>query len=593
MSDDSNNDADKNTDKNTTIKDKGSDKKFFASLGTWLVVLTVNIMLGSYIIYASKILHVIQLPTNLDAAPYTNTKDEEAKEAVDAANAAATLPFIYIIPRILKQMTPFKNNTVGINYLNTIIQPVQNEVVDDIADGADGSVGDRFSSFSSNSNSSTITNNSSSDTDVNVNTNNQTGTRVPYFTKIYVNPDNYKNIFNETDFLGSLLYQKNDTVLWVITLLIIQQYYFYIYYSICVFFSFVYDNSKGSYFQESLMLLFGFPLFLVYSMLRVALLGFLLPIWILIQVPKLWSYESSTAGIRVIDDRLNFPDKYGPVLWRVFLSFWILIFYICGALFLLSISYILAILFFQVTILPYIFYIFYKIISIKCKIINDTNLTINGSPVDINPFSKTASIVVIILITVTIICNILPIPGFVSLIIPLTLIIKYIYDAYNVEKENYSVATLLLSKIEVITYVIAIIFLWCTKTSYGWNVFGIVLFFVGLLIFLCLRGLITFMFYPYIVDPENTSLFIEVNEYTDIDSKDSGCYMKKTKNLKEKELPHSILGLNMLDIFNKVVKLSKKDDSKFTNTITNVESLIKHGKELLNTIQKFLDTVTI
>ena len=37
MSDESNNDADKNTDKNTTIKDKDSDKKFFASLGTWLV----------------------------------------------------------------------------------------------------------------------------------------------------------------------------------------------------------------------------------------------------------------------------------------------------------------------------------------------------------------------------------------------------------------------------------------------------------------------------------------------------------------------------------------------------------------------------
>ena len=340
------------------------------------------------------------------------------------------------------------------------------------------------------------------------------------------------------------------------------------------------------------MLLVGFPLFLFYSMFTVALLGFLLPIWILIQVPKLWSYESSTDGIRVINDRLNFPDKYGPVLWRVFCSFWILIFYICGGLFLLSISYILASVIFQVTILPYIFYIFYTIISIKCKIINDTDTDqdlkkINDSPVDINPISKTAIIVVIILITVTIICNILPIPGFVSLIIPLTLIIKYIYDAYNVEKDNYSVATLLLSKIEVITYVIAIIFLWLTKTSYGWNVFGIVLFFVGLLIFLCLRGLITFMFYPYIVDPKNTSLFIEVDKYTD--SKDSGCYMKKIIKPPEKELPHSILGLNMLDIFNKVAKLSNPTTLASNHkSIEYLKKILDKGSTLLKSLGTFL-----
>jgi len=342
--------------------------------------------------------------------------------------------------------------------------------------------------------------------------------------------------------------------------------------------------------QESLLLLLGFPLFLVYSMLRIALLGFLLPIWILIQVPKLWSYESSPDGIRVINDRINFPDKTSPVLWRVFLSFWILIFYICGGLFLLSISYILASVIFQISLLPYIFYIFYKIISIKCKIINtdtDANLkNINDSPVEINSISKTAGIVVIILITVTIICNIIPIPGFVSLIFPLTLIIKYIYDAYNVETDNYSVATLLLSKIEVITYVIAIIFLWCTKTSYGWYVFGIVLTFVCLLIFLCLRGLITFMFYPYIVDPENTSLFIEVNDYTD--SKDIGCYMKKTKNLNETELPHNILGLNMLDIFNKVVNLSTPNIASNHISIEYLKKLLEKGSTLLKSMGTYL-----
>ena len=579
MSDDSNNDADKNTDKNTTIKDKGSDNKFFASLGTWLVVLTVNIMLGSYIIYASKILHVIQLPTNLDAAPYTNTKDEEKVD--DAAAANTTPPSIYIIPRIKEQMTPFKNNTVGINYLDTIIQPPQNEV--GVSTGASSNI------------AGALTNNSSSNTNslLDNDTKNPPGTRVPYFTKIYVNPDNYKNIFNEKDFLGSSLYKKNGYVVWIIILLIIQQYYFYIYYSICVFFSFVYDNSKGSYFQESLMLLFGFPLFLVYSMLRVALLGFLLPIWILIQVPKLWSYESNPDGIRVINDRLNFPDKYGPVLWRVFLSFWILIFYICGALFLLSVSYILAIFIFQVTILPYIFYIFYKIISIKCKIINDNDNDndaalekINKTQVDINPISKTASIVVIILITVTIICNILPIPGFVSLIIPLTLIIKYIYDAYNVEKENYSVATLLLSKIEVITYVIAIIFLWCTKTSYGWYV-CVYVFVVVFLLFLAriFTILIQFIFYPFIIKQDNL-LFIEVAPYTD--SKDSGCYMTKTKNPNETELPHSIIGLNMLDIFNKVVNLSNPSTASNHISIEYIKKLLEKGSTLLKSTGAFL-----
>lgn len=543
MSDESNDD----TDKNTTIKDKDSDKKFFASLGTWLVVLTVNIMLGSYIIYASKILHVIQLPTNLDAPPYTNTKEYEQEQKAKTRDAAAkTPPSIYIIPRIKEQMNPVQKNIVGINYLDTIIQPPQNEVVDD----------------------TTVVNTATTpllDND----TNNPPGTRVPYFTKIYVNPNDYKNIFNETDFLGSSLYKKQTGIVYLCLLIIRQQYYFYIYYIICYFFSFIYDNSKGSYLKESIMLLVGFPLFLLYSILTVSLLAPLVPIWFFLQVPKLWTYECTENGLQNISDKK--PETFVETVGLAFKSFGrflkVILMIVVGINLLVFIM-LFATVFWPTFGLPYIFYIFYKIISINCQIIN----TPDNPPDPVKIVEKPASIFWLIAIAVIIVCNLIPVPGFVSLIFPLILIINYLYDAYNMNAtpQNYSVATLLLSKIEVITYVIAIIFLWCTKTSYGWNVFGIVCAVVLLLIFLSWRNLIQFIFYPFIVDPKITSLFIKVPDNY-MDNETTSCYMQNfpkknndNNDEEDEEWKPSIFGFNMAKIFDKILKLNKKNETSLS-----------------------------
>ena len=57
-------------DKNTNIKDKKVDQEFLMSISKSILAFTINIILGSYIVYVSKILHVIQLPTRIDKFPY-------------------------------------------------------------------------------------------------------------------------------------------------------------------------------------------------------------------------------------------------------------------------------------------------------------------------------------------------------------------------------------------------------------------------------------------------------------------------------------------------------------------------------------------
>jgi hypothetical protein len=523
MSDKSNDD----TDKNTTIKDKDSDKKFFASLGTWLIVLTVNIMLGSYIIYASKILHVIQLPTNLDADPYTNTKENEnAKEPIS---------------RITYRMKNIDNNTIGINYLDTIIQPPQNEV-----DDADATIADAATDANAATDAATI-----SDTD----NDNPPGTRIPFFTKINVNPDNYKKIFNENGFFGSSLYAKNTNVQYVCLLIVLQKYYCYIYYGICLFFTFIYGDKKGNYIWESMMLIFGFPLFLLYCMGMIIGLCVLLPIWILWQIQFVYYYESTDKGICLINDKqtttwVNFGKQLFSIIYRIICSIIIILFILSIGLGMLSMFLINVSVIFPICIFPYIFYIFYNIISIECYINNNSTITSNPIIPKSEPIIeiKTSSKYEIGL-------TILKIIGFVivssisSVIAPLILIINYIYSAYNTKQGTYSIATLLLSKIEIITYVIAIIFLWCTQKSYGWYVFSIVFAVVLLLFGLRMTtNLIQFIFYPFITNKKDTSLFIPVLEtYQD---PAGGCIIPEINK------PRS-----MANIFEEVVKLSDKPES--------------------------------
>ena len=595
MSDDSNkNDADKNT----TIKDKDSDKKFFTSLGTWLVIFTINVMIGSYVIYASKILHVIQLPTNLDAPPYTITATVAKQQLNDETKEAeATLSSIYVIPRIKEQMT--KNNNVGINYLDTFIQPPA-PVVD--AATATGAVAAPEPAHE----------------------------RTEYFTKIMVNPDDYKNIFNEYSFLGSSVYKYQTGILYAISLIITQQYYFYIYYSICYFFSFVYNNSKDSYWGESIMLIVGFPAFLLYFMFIVGLLAFLLPIWILRQVPKFWKYESTPVGIKKIDDAgtnttvagvaagaATAAVSGGPTgivkagIWWFLKTIFMAVWRFCKLLLVLIIGLNLLIfstgsaVVYQVIMFPYIFYIFYKIISITCEINN--NDTVKNEPIDIKKPIGIKTIWYYILGGLFVISCV--IPALFSLLIPLTLIINYIYNAKYTKPEHYSVASLVFSKIEIITIVIALIFLFCTKQSYGLYVFLVVLVLVLLIYGLSYMRKITFIFYPYIInDPNDNPVFIPVNGYTDQTT--SGCYMppvkstKSASNNKDDDVDfdaeadesilsgwHKIFGSRINNIFKKVIKCKKGDeeDDKDQSLITKLIERAEHAIQILLNKSKHLN----
>ena len=352
------------------------------------------------------------------------------------------------------------------------------------------------------------------------------------------------------------------------------------------------------------MLLVGFPLFLFYSIFIVVLLALLVPIWFFLQVPKLWNYESTENGLHKISDEK--PGTFLETVGLVFTSLWRflkVILMVNIGIGLLVFIMLFATVFWPTFGLPYIFYIFYKIISINCQIINTHDNTHNNLPEPVKIVEKPASIFWLIGIAVIIVCNLIPVPGFVSLIIPLILIINYLYDAYNMNAtpQNYSVATLLLSKIEVITYVIAIIFLWCTKTSYGWNVFGIVCAVVLLLIFLSWRNLIQFIFYPFIVDPKITSLFIKVPDNY-MDNETTSCYMqnfpKKNNNNddEDEEWKPSIFGFNMSKIFDNILKLNEnlslsKSSSPTLSPVSKSASQTSNNTIKLTNIVDFLQAI--
>ena len=57
---------------NSNIINKKVDKQFATGLTHAILAFIVNIILGSYIIYVSKILQVIQLPTDILIHPYYN-----------------------------------------------------------------------------------------------------------------------------------------------------------------------------------------------------------------------------------------------------------------------------------------------------------------------------------------------------------------------------------------------------------------------------------------------------------------------------------------------------------------------------------------
>ena len=63
---------------NTDITNQNVDKKFFQKIFQIVIAFLINIILGSYIVYISKILYVIELPTCMNTFPYiTNYADDD------------------------------------------------------------------------------------------------------------------------------------------------------------------------------------------------------------------------------------------------------------------------------------------------------------------------------------------------------------------------------------------------------------------------------------------------------------------------------------------------------------------------------------
>ena len=523
--------SDDSIDKNTNIKDKESDKKFFMILSQTILAFTINIILGSYIVYASKILHVIQLPTRMDKFPYISDK---------------TVP-----DSIINRTVAY--NTVGINYLYTEPPPTA------AAAAATATAATATATATAATVAGLITTNSSL---INLfRTDSQEGDKVffmsrqLFYTRIYVDPLNYTRIYDPSYFFSSL-YDSN----WIVSLmfkLIMQQLYSFIYWGLCIFFGFVYGDTtepqsgKSLYLWETAMMIFGPVLFLLFSVGWSFCLFFYSGYCIFMQIFTILNYESADTGVRKDDPKLENVFKghqdsnKNAWWWRGFPFFLFIPFLTAsGFLSILGIIIILYILFWYVFLgfafIPIIGplcinWIFSCIINIDTDIVPTTRPTPLIEPPDYwKNFWKNAGTCIVVLYFTSII-NILAFtttsatPG--NLIATAAVIVIYIiYNIYLARnhKGKYSTSSLLLSKLEPITYIFTYIFITCSAI-YGYNVMsGVIVLFIALCISSHKHKM---LFYPakfknnYVNVPKDTT---DANLYKSSDHPTSNCYDKPT-----------------------------------------------------------------
>ena len=449
---------------NTTIKDTKVDKLFIIGLFNTILAFIVNIILGSYVIYVSKILQFIELPTDINKYPYTDTDtDINTKHEVN-------------------------NKFVGINYLYT-------ELTDP----------------NSKDNDSTDNKSNSSWKIV----------RELLFTKINVDQNDNEQIYNPNNFFKDL-YKGSNWVTITYIKLIIQQIYCFYYWAICIFFKFIngYDNITKSeswsiYLWETLMMLIGFPLFILYSIFLTIGLLFYIPYIILKNILIIWDYDYKNHITKTDDS----TSSLFSTIWRGYSAI-IIICFLFGFsmwwLFLVAFAFIgLPFL------LPFFIYIFASLLRIKSTIVQNDNKDTIDKDEDKNKIqypvinlikyiskifhigNKSSSYGYNILSFISILIGIMSIGignlfgvGSTGSIAPAIIYIIYfiISDIMIRNKEKYSVTNILLSKIEPITYIIAIIF-------FGFSAFyGTTVYIIVGIIFLALWGLSKkhqLLFYPY------------------------------------------------------------------------------------------------
>jgi hypothetical protein len=340
--------------------------------------------------------------------------------------------------------------------------------------------------------------------------------------------------------------------------LIMQQLYSFIYWGLCIFFGFVYGDAATPqsgwtlYLWETVMMIFGPVLFLLFSVGWSICLLFYSWYCIFMQIFTILNYESAEKGVRKDDIKLENslkgqqdPDKNewrwpGPV--RGFLS-------CCGVVGLLLVLFWY--FFLGSALIPFfilcINWIFSCIINIDADIVPPTTLPASTTLPTTNPpdhwknFGKNFGTCIVVLYFTSII-NILAFtttsatPG--NLIATAAVIVIYIiYNIYLAKnnKGKYSTSSLLLSKLEPITYVFTYIFINCSAV-YGYNVMSGVI-----VLFLALWGLSNkhkMLFYPakfkggiYVNVPNVIDSNGSVNEnlYKSADIEISNCYDKPTE----------------------------------------------------------------
>jgi hypothetical protein len=501
MSDDSN-----NIDKNTNIKDKDSDKKFFMILSQTILAFTINIILGSYIVYVSKILHVIQLPTRMDQFPYTTTD----------------------VPDSITNRT-LADNIVGINYLYTEPPsiPKPEDITDSIKDLATAGV-------------ATATDTTDSEKVFFM-------SRQLFYTKIYVNPQNYERIYEPSYFFSSLY--KSERVSILMVKLIMQQLYSFVYWGLCIFFGFVYGDTtepqsgKILYLWETAMMIFGPVLFLLFSVGWSICIFFYSCYCIFMQIFTIINYESDEHGVR--HDRPELENSFKGSQDPKKNAWWwrgIPLFSASGILSIWGILLLLTILFWYCilgySLIPFfilcINWVFSCILNTDADIYTnkDSLPTESQSHFDFwKNFWKNLGTFCLI----TYLINILTILVFTTsttgnLIAVAVIVALYIiYNTYLAinNKGKYSTSSLLLSKLEPITYVFTYIFINCSAV-YGYNVMtGVIVLFIALW---GLSNKHKMLFYPakfklnnYVPVPTK-----DFNLYQSDDNPRSNCYNKPT-----------------------------------------------------------------
>ena len=460
---------------NTNIKDKKVDQEFFKCISQSILAFTINIILGSYIVYVSKILHVIQLPTRMDQFPYTTTDE----------------PSIITnrIPKGNTDTTTIEQNVVGINYLYT-----EPPTATATGAGLAAAPATAIAGLPSTTPVEMVF----------------PMTRQLCYKQIYVNPDDYKQIYWPNYFLSGLY--KSKRVSFLIIQLILQQMYSFIYNGICIFFEVVYgvnrDNDGWSiYLWETAMMILGPLLFVLFSFGWSVCLYFYTMYCIFMQIFTLYEYESASTGVR--KDEPEYENHYADkeqdkrknswwwvgIPWWLFIplrwwSFWFAMWILLGFLY----GFIL-IGWFPILIvcIPGINWIFSSILNIETKIYSPITGTFEV-PVVVNVppsyrdifYSIGKNFCTFFYITFIIsLINTMVFTTATTGTIVVAAVFLVIYIIYNMflkynNPDNYSTITLLLSKVEPITYMFTYIFITCSS-AYGNQVMtGVIILFLAL-----------------------------------------------------------------------------------------------------------------